>query len=206
MSFGEKAAALKKDQRTEAELLASTVRSLAEADETTNRVLTTLHGQTEQLHRIKADSDSINDNLNQSEWLLRSLKPMGWFRNIFRKDPVITSEKTSAPGPPSAPGGYAGGYPAESSKGAARLMADDAARRASRNSTSASSAKTELQDPNEKALDQIDHMLEGLRDKSLQINKTLSHHNEMLPEIGRSVERDQDRIKKQNEEIRKRMR
>lgn len=201
MSFGDKAATLKKDNRSEAELLASTVRSLAEADETTNRVLTTLHGQTEQLHRIKADSDSINDNLNQSEWLLRSLKPMGWFRNIFRKDPSITSAPEPAPV-------RAGGYPTESSKGAARLMADDAARRASRNSTSASSTAktTELQDPNEKALDQIDHMLEGLRDKSLQINKTLSHHNEMLPEIGRSVERDQDRIKKQNEEIRKRMR
>lgn len=226
MSYGDKASALKKDTRTEAELLASTVKSLAEADDTTDRVLTTLHGQTEQLHRIKADADAIHHNLDQSEWLLRSLKPWGWVRNIFRKDPVSSAPSASAssapaalasdgkdskvdskaPAQPAPPAPAPGGYP-EGSRGAARLLADDAARRAARNSTAAAAAQSQqqqrpdLRDPNEKAYEQIDNMLEGLLVKSQQINRTLGHHNELLPEIADSVDRDQARITKQKAEI-----
>lgn len=47
--------------------------SFCQAEDTTNRVLTTLHGQTEQLHRIQADAEAINHNLDRSEWLLRAL-------------------------------------------------------------------------------------------------------------------------------------
>jgi hypothetical protein len=230
MSYGDKASALKKDTRTEAELLASTVKSLAEADDTTDRVLTTLHGQTEQLHRIKADADAIHHNLDQSEWLLRSLKPWGWVRNIFRKDPVSSAPSASAssapaalasdgkdskvdskaPAQPAPPAPAPGGYP-EGSRGAARLLADDAARRAARNSTAAAAAQSQqqqrpdLRDPNEKAYEQIDNMLEGLLVKSQQINRTLGHHNELLPEIADSVDRDQARITKQKAEIKKRI-
>ena len=226
MSYGDKASALKKDTRTEAELLASTVKSLAEADDTTDRVLTTLHGQTEQLHRIKADADAIHHNLDQSEWLLRSLKPWGWVRNIFRKDPSSTSSASSAsaasapapaasssegkdskvdskaPAQPPQPAGYP-----EGSRGAARLLADDAARRVARNSTASAAAqqRPDLRDPNEKAYEQIDNMLEGLLVKSQQINRTLGHHNELLPEIADSVDRDQARITKQKAEIKKRI-
>ena len=230
MSYGDKASALKKDTRTEAELLASTVKSLAEADDTTDRVLTTLHGQTEQLHRIKADADAIHHNLDQSEWLLRSLKPWGWVRNIFRKDPVSSASASAssasassapaalasdgkdskAPAQPAPPAPAPGGYP-EGSRGAARLLADDAARRAARNSTAAAAAQSQqqqrpdLRDPNEKAYEQIDNMLEGLLVKSQQINRNLGHHNELLPEIADSVDRDQARITKQKAEIKKRI-
>ena len=219
MSYGDKASALKKDARTEAELLASTVKSLAEADDTTDRVLTTLHGQTEQLHRIKADADAIHHNLDQSEWLLRSLKPWGWVRNIFRKDPssAPSASASSAPAASASDGkdskvdskapaqSQPAGYP-EGSRGAARLLADDAARRAARNSTAAAAQqRPDLRDPNEKAYEQIDNMLEGLLVKSQQINRTLGHHNELLPEIADSVDRDQARITKQKAEIKKRI-
>ena len=222
MSYGDKASSLK-DSRTEAELLASTVKSLAQAEDTTDRVLTTLHGQTEQLERIKADADAINHNLDQSEWLLRSLKPWGWVRNIFRKDPIqarpdppTSSAKAgypSAAGAPSASGasGAAVGTAGDGRRGAARLLADDAARRAARNSSAGVQVQQQTQrcqldrDPTEKAYDQIDNMLEGLLVKSQQINRTLGHHNEMLPEIAESVERDQARLTKQKAEIKKRI-
>ncbi|CAE8599242.1 unnamed protein product, partial [Polarella glacialis] len=58
----------------------------------------------------------------------------------------------------------------------------------------------------DKAYDQIDHFLEGLKKKSLDINRTLDHHNVMIPEIASSVDRDQERIRKQQQEIKKRMR
>ena len=219
MSYGDKASSLK-DSRTEAELLASTVKSLAQAEDTTDRVLTTLHGQTEQLERIKADADAINHNLDQSEWLLRSLKPWGWVRNIFRKDPIQarpdppTSSSAKAGYPSAGASGASGASGAavgtagmDGSRGAARLLADDAARRAARNSRAAAQQQTQRpdRDPTEKAYDQIDNMLEGLLVKSQQINRTLGHHNEMLPEIAESVERDQARLTKQKAEIKKRI-
>merc|ERR1719401_3174550 len=46
-----------KDGRTELELLQSTQRSLAEADDISTGVLGTLHEQTEQIERIRADSE-----------------------------------------------------------------------------------------------------------------------------------------------------
>ena len=212
MSYGDKASSLK-DSRTEAELLASTVKSLAQAEDTTDRVLTTLHGQTEQLERIKADADAINHNLDQSEWLLRSLKPWGWVRNIFRKDPIQArpDPPTSSASAAGYPSGAAVGTAGDGSRGAARLLADDAARRAARNSSAGVQQQQQTQrcqldrDPTEKAYDQIDNMLEGLLVKSQQINRTLGHHNEMLPEIAESVERDQARLTKQKAEIKKRI-
>ncbi|CAE8661388.1 unnamed protein product [Polarella glacialis] len=39
----------------------------------------------------------------------------------------------------------------------------------------------------DKAYDQIDHFLEGLKKKSLDINRTLDHHNVMIPEIASSA-------------------
>mmetsp|Transcript_71367 Transcript_71367/g.167193 ORF Transcript_71367/g.167193 Transcript_71367/m.167193 type:complete len:239 (-) Transcript_71367:121-837(-) len=221
MSYGDRASTLKSsDGRTEAELLASTVRSLADADDTSTRVLTTLHEQTEQLHRIKADADAINHNLDQSEWLLRNMKPLGWIRNIFRKEPKTpgpmpssSTRRASSSSNSSAAAAAAAGYPAaDVNRGAARLLAEDAARRAARNSTSSASsapavgaALDKRSQEVDKAYDQIDNMLEGLLAKSQQIQHTLSHHNEVIPEIAETVERDQLRIKKQQLEIKKRM-
>ena len=146
MSYGDRASTLKDVKKTEKELLASTVRSLAEAEDTTDRVLTTLHGQTEQLHRIQADAEQINHNLDQSEWLLRSLKPWGWVRNIFRKDPTAPPPAPVPAAPVAAPEPRGSeGY----RDGAARLLAQDAARRAAR-----SSSQVEARDPTEKAYDQ----------------------------------------------------
>lgn len=203
MSYGDRASGLKKETKTEAELLASTVQSLAQAEDTTNRVLTTLHGQTEQLHRIQADAEAINHNLDRSEWLLRSLKPWGWVRNIFRKDPQarplderVSSSSAAAPAP--APAGYP-----EASRGAQRLLAEDAARKA--NAPGQQLTRPDLRDPHEKTYDQIDNMLEGLLVKSQQINHTLGHHNQLIPEIAESVERDQARIAKQKAEMKKRI-
>lgn len=62
-----------------------------------------------------------------------------------------------------------------------------------------------MRDPHEKTYDQIDNMLEGLLVKSQQINHTLGHHNQLIPEIAESVERDQARIAKQKAEMKKRI-
>eukprot|EP00930_Biecheleria_cincta_P079047 TRINITY_DN66709_c0_g1_i1.p1 TRINITY_DN66709_c0_g1~~TRINITY_DN66709_c0_g1_i1.p1 ORF type:complete len:248 (+),score=50.89 TRINITY_DN66709_c0_g1_i1:68-745(+) len=219
MSFGDQAATLAKkaDGRTEAELLASTLRSLAEADESSNRVLTTLNEQTEQLHKIQDDTRSIDSNLDKSEYLLRSLKRFGWVRNLFRKQPKSSPDAKQAEGPSStsAPAASSGsgsqssssssGYPSgakaaaapsANGRGAARLLAQEDARR------SAGGYGSDRRDPGiDKAYDQIDNILEGLKHKGAEINRTLNHHNEILPEVASSVQKSQDRMKKQQQDI-----
>lgn len=197
------------DKRTEAELLASTRRSLAQADNISTHTLGTLNEQTEQLRRIQADAEAIDSTLDQSEWLLRGLKPWGWVRNLFRKEPPPghpghpghghtgpASGPASGPGRPGAKAGAKPG-PVAASRGAARLLADEAAR---------AGPRPDQRSPEvDRAYDEIDHMLEGLKQKTQEINRTLVEHNQILPDIAESVSRDHDRIRKQQQEMRRRI-
>jgi len=233
MSFGDQASTIAKstDGRTEAELLASTVRSLVEADESSNRTLTALNEQTEQLHRINEDTHSIDSNLDKSEYLLRSLKRFGWVRNLFRKQPKSSPDAKEAEAPASTREAAASssrssasssGYPSSantlaapsaSSRGAARLLAQEDARRGSqkpsadgRSAASTGGYSSDRKDPAiDKAYDQIDNILEGLKHKGAQINRTLGHHNELIPEITTNVQRSEDRMKEQQKDIKKRL-
>jgi hypothetical protein len=204
-----------RDGRTELELLRDTQRSLAEADTIANSTVDRLDGQTEQLHRIEGDSDAISDNLDKSEYLLRGLKPWGWFRNIFRKDPAPPAESIR-PVTTTLPKQGAGGYPAGSSsgssqapisRGAARMMEEERRRQEQKVGNSGTSAalppdqqkKIEVN----KAYDDIENMLGGLLDKSKAINRTLDQHNQMLPGIDQQMTRNQERINKQRQDMKK---
>lgn len=201
-----------RDGRTEMELLQATRRSLAEADSIANNTMTTLDGQTEQLERIQRDTADVSSNLDQSEHLIRGLKPFGWLQNLFRKEPKSTHSRPTqdAGGSASSSGGYPTG--AAPSKAAQRLMSDEAARR-DMGLGSGSKAKKpggagmpgRKEAEVEKVYDDIDNMLEGLKDKSKEINRTLDRHNQMLPEIGDSINESQDRINQQQRDMKKRM-
>merc|ERR1719272_925732 len=80
-----------RDGRTEMDLLRDTKRSLAEADTIANSTMGQLNSQTEQLEKVEADAAVIDHNLEQSEYLIRGLKPLGWIRNLFRKEPPPTA-------------------------------------------------------------------------------------------------------------------
>jgi len=85
------------------------------------------------------------------------------------------------------------------------LLADDAARRRTSGEGAGGSSRPGAQEL-DKAYDDIDHMLEGLKEKSQVINRTLGQHNEMLPGITSKVERDQERLRKQQEQMKKQFR
>ncbi|CAJ1377688.1 unnamed protein product [Effrenium voratum] len=144
-----------------------------------------------------------------SNALRKSASGCGWFKTfampVHYTDCSICGEVRTFQ--PEAAAGYPAATP-EGSRGAARLMAEEAARRASRTSASSSAAgakRPDQRDPHiDKAYDQIDNMLEGLLTKSQQIKHTLGHHNEIIPEIAESVERDQARMEKQKAEMKRR--
>lgn len=195
--------AVKADRRTEAELLASTRKTLAEADEISTRTLGTLNGQTQQLERIQDDTEAISQNLDQSDRLLKSMKPFGWLRDMFRSD-APRGHKSSSASAPSAPAKASSGSAAacSGSQGANRLLADEAARQSSR----ASKQRPDKQGSDmDQAYDEIDQMLDSLKHKSVQMNHTLDHHNKMIPQIVDSVHREDERMQKQQREMKKRL-
>lgn len=228
------------DGRTEAELLQSTRRALAEADEISTHTLGTLHGQTEQLHRIQTDADAIDSNLDQSEFLLSTMKPWGFLKSWFKKPPKqqepllgagaaaksargsASSAGSSSSGranvPASSRGDDASSTPAGGSRGAARLLADDAARKQAAAGSgypssgrpggsgypSTDNVKTSGFDQcaeHAKAYDEIDNILDSLKHKTSEINKTLHLHNEMLPQLDKSIDRQNERIGQQTRDV-----
>jgi hypothetical protein len=218
-----------KDGRTEVDLLRETRRSLAEADILATSTMGTLDGQTEQIHRINADAEKIDANLDQSEYLLRGLKPFGWFRNLFRKEPQEQSVRPQLETGRRTSQGSSSGYPASStapppapvpvgggSRGAARLLEEEERRRSLKlgaggtsvcQATSGANQRPDQQRNAEidKAYDDIDNLLDGLKEKSKVINRTLDTHNKMLPELSETIARDQERINKQQRDIKKRI-
>lgn len=193
-----------KEGRTEKELLQNTLKTLTETDEISTKTLDTLGHQDEQIQRIKEDTTAIDHNLDQSEKLLKVLGPFGWVRAIFSKDK----------GPAGGRGGAAGsqGYPSQGSqdssrvaRGAARLQQDAAARQAAA-APKAAAKPVSKEDEIDKMYDQMDGILDGLKSKSHEINRTLERHNEQLPEITSAITRQQDRIDKQSKDMQKRMR
>jgi len=95
LGTGNQQALAQADNRTEAELLASTRRSLAEAQAVSNRTLGTLDSQTEQLHRITAGADDVSNNLDKSEFLLQSLKPFGWVKIFSRMGRILFQQSVA---------------------------------------------------------------------------------------------------------------
>ncbi|CAK0821731.1 unnamed protein product, partial [Prorocentrum cordatum] len=111
-----------------------------------------------------------------------------------------SSSSSSSSAPVAAPLAAAG-----RSQGAARLLADDAARRragsqeVSGGALAAGGRSGSGGTDVDKAYDDIDNLLTGLKEKGQVINRTLDHHNEMLPGITKKVERDQERLRKQQD-------
>lgn len=206
--------------RTEGELLQSTMKSLAEATEISTRTLGTLNQQTEQIERIKADAEAIDSNLDQSEYLLRSLKKWGWVKTMFSRDPGSKQKHIGcrdapavAPGPAEkgapAAGKAAGSAPkapeVPESRGAARLSEAQAMRKGTSASTQRGVGAEKAQSQNDKAYDDIEKMLVGLKEQSKEMGRTIKTHNEILPEVAESVNKDQDRLRQQQKTMRELM-
>lgn len=207
-----------KDGRTELELLRDTRRTLAETDTIASSTCVALDGQTEQIERIQNDAEKIDANLDQSEYLLRGLKPFGWVRNLFRKEPKEQlrpqpeGRRTSQGSANGYTGGAAPPAPVAVARGAQRLLEDEERRKNLKLGSASKAGSALSQRPDlsrqaevDAAYDDIDNLLDGLKEKGRVINRTLDQHNQMLPDTANSISRNQERISKQQQELKKRM-
>eukprot|EP00450_Noctiluca_scintillans_P039732 CAMPEP_0194478678 /NCGR_PEP_ID=MMETSP0253-20130528/2046_1 /TAXON_ID=2966 /ORGANISM="Noctiluca scintillans" /LENGTH=197 /DNA_ID=CAMNT_0039317793 /DNA_START=58 /DNA_END=651 /DNA_ORIENTATION=+ len=197
MSYAAKAAGASAgastEVKTEGELLRNIKGTLAETTDISKRTMTTLDHQDEQLSKIHNDAENIGHNLDQSEWLLRSLKPFGWVRNMWRKDrpeEISPRDNRDKASPIRGSTNSAGG------RGAQRLLADEARR------TESAKSKSE----HDAMYDDIDNMLDELKVQSETINSTLEKHNKMLPTIADKLQTNQDKLQKQSKEITRQLR
>lgn len=215
MSYGQQAAA-QKGRETEADLLKQTLGHLHQADEVSDRTCVQLNQQTEQIRRIQADAEQIDHNLDQSAWLLKGLKPFGWVKGLFGGQPSPPPAPAAVRGYPAAGAAPSGGAAAPLT-GADRIKAD-AARRATAQagpgaqfggqmiaaSTSAAGARKSAPaqaSETDQLYDQIEDVLGNLKQKSLDINHTLGHHNEMLDKLEPSIDGCGSRVDEQRRAI-----
>jgi len=79
---------------------------------------------------------------------------------------------------------------------AARLLAQDTARRGS-----AGKGLSREEAEKEKAYDDIERHLDGLKEQAQHINRTLDYHNQVIPEITGRVDKGQERLCHQKKAI-----
>mmetsp|Transcript_29535 Transcript_29535/g.68115 ORF Transcript_29535/g.68115 Transcript_29535/m.68115 type:complete len:249 (+) Transcript_29535:51-797(+) len=208
-------AAEKQSQQTTVGLLKDIRKSVAETDEISTRTLETVQSQTEQIDRIKRDQEDIEHNLDTSAYLLRGMRRWGWVQNLFGGPPQPKAGATSSAAPPRPSPVQSSGSkvdtapPAGLSKPtfrpADRLLAEEEKRK--QDPSAASNGQPLRPDQRdaeeEKLLHEIGNSLDGLKAKAQETNRTLDYHNKVLPEIGDRMEVSKDRMRIQNDEMKK---
>mmetsp|Transcript_860 Transcript_860/g.1926 ORF Transcript_860/g.1926 Transcript_860/m.1926 type:complete len:252 (-) Transcript_860:205-960(-) len=208
-----------KQQKSEMELLRDIRKNVVETDEVATRTLETLHGQTEQINRITQDAEAIEHNLDTSAHLLRGMKGnFGWLQNLFSRAPPPPPPKqqgatTSTARPTAGSNDKVGNASASSSSAPAmrpqdRLIAEDAARKKAEAQAEGhvdeKKIRPDQRNPEaDKILDEIEAALGGIKAKAEETNRTLDHHNEVLPKLGQTMATSQDRMRNQHADLKK---
>jgi hypothetical protein len=159
--------------------LASIQRSAAETDQVSAATAEVIYAQGEQIDNIGRNADKIAENVNTSEWLIRGLK--GWTGRIAN----------AFSGPAAAPSSK---YPEYMPSQAVRKAAPEEGTRES---------GTEFDREVDKQLDQISSMLGGIHARSLEISDSISRQVKTVEAVDRSIDRSNQRIRKQHDDIRK---
>lgn len=162
-------------ERANLEKLASALRVAKETEEIAAVTSTSLHEQTEQLHRIQHKQDQVQANIQKSNRIVTGMESIfGRVKNIFKKkpkDPKPMADPASDPRNPDNPKRARPPAPGEEAKA-------DAPQRPGAKLVSAEYVAQEDQ-----LLGEIDQSVESLRAMALNMGDTLDYHNQMLDDI-----------------------
>lgn len=204
-------------KRTEQEALSQIYTTLVETDDIATVTMGKLNDQTEQLQRIHEDTGAIDHNLDQTKYLLGGFKSaFSWVTNIVRKQPPPhREEKAFSTAPPrharinpqaatvstesrgfvpSASGASApanAGFPCASCPIAEEYVCK----------------KVDAKRPDQRAkvVDKqyadCERVLASMEHKTKEINRTLDVHNKLIPVISDDVQKAQERVSKQAQEM-----
>ena len=162
--------------------LASIQRSAAETDQVSAATAEVIHAQGEQIDNIARNADKIEENVNTSEWLIRGLK--GWtgrIANAFSGPAGVSSSQ------------YPEYMPSQAVKKVAPVTSQEVTREGA----------TDFDQEVDKQLDQISSVLGGIHARSLEISDSISRQVKTVEAVDRSIDRSNERIRKQHNDIRK---
>jgi len=204
-------------KHTEQEALSQIYTTLVETDDIATVTMGKLNDQTEQLQRLHEDTGAIAHNLDQTKYLLGGFKSsFAWVTNIVRKQPPPHREEkpvSTAASRDARINPHAAFVSTES-----RGMVPSAAGASAPANVGVPCASCPIAeeyackkvDPNrpdqrakvvDKQYADCERLLEGMEHKTEEINRALDVHNKLIPVISDDVQKAQERVSKQAQEI-----
>lgn len=165
-------------------------RTAVETDQISAHTAEAINAQGEQINNIARNADKIEDNLNTSDRLIRGLK--GWSGRIanFISGPPTTSESSTGEKYPS--------YMPKAALGSQSVTASSP-----RPQTATVKPANEFDQEMDKQLDQISNVLGNIHARSLELSDSIARQVQTVESVDRSIDKSNDRIKKQHEDIKR---
>ncbi|KAF7457308.1 putative SNARE domain protein [Cryptosporidium felis] len=165
------------------EVIRSTLKMAANANEISRFSATKLNEQSEQLHRIENETEKIKDNLNKTEDAISSLKNplLFWFKGLFKQGKPLIKDKINQdikkPVSISQP------------KGKKNSGCDN------------KGSIGQFDDEIDQGLDEISDILREMQDRAIEINTTLKDQSSKMERININVDDNNSRMKNQRREL-----
>jgi septal ring factor EnvC (AmiA/AmiB activator) len=166
-------------------------RTAVETDQISAQTAEVINAQGEQINNIARNADKIEENLNTSDRLIRGFK--GWSGRLanFISGPPTTSESSTGEKYPS--------YMPKAALGPPQSVAPPA----TRPQTASVKPANEFDQEMDKQLDQISNVLCNIHARSLELSDSIARQVETVESVDRSIDKSNDRIKKQHEDIKR---
>lgn len=169
----------------------NTLKIAADANEISMISATKLNEQTEQLYKIGDETEKIKDNLDKTEYAIRSLKNpiLFWFKDLFRKNEPVGKESTNTD-----------------------LQKEKAQNEEIDNITSYipkerksdcehSDCMRQFNEEIDEGLDQIGDMLKEMHNRAINMNVALKNQGGILNKIDANIDSNNSRMKDQRAEL-----
>ncbi|KAJ1608844.1 SNARE domain-containing protein [Cryptosporidium canis] len=165
------------------------LRIAADANEISMISATKLNEQTEQLNKIDNETEKIKDNLDKTDYAIRSLKNpiLFWFKDLFgqnksnKKKPKTDLNQEKAQHE--------------------KMDQDNSYSPKSKKQNFVHDRGCQFDDEIDEGLDQIGNMLKEMHSRALNMNSALKNQGEILNKIDANIDNNNSRMKDQRTEL-----
>jgi len=182
------------------EALRRTLVTAGETCEISQRTAEELNGQTEQLYRIKEDTERIKNNLDTSQYLIAGMK--SWWGSMIQ---MFTAPPIALPGKPVGPSISSSDETVDCRLPSSSRTKNGHRSLATQNDKTSpalsNNRKSEFDVRLESDLSQLSGMLGEIHARAVEMNHTINYQNTLLEDVTRNVDSNQIKMKKQRKDI-----
>lgn len=170
----------------------NTLKIAANANEISMVSATKLNEQTEQLYKIDDETEKIKDNLDKTEYAIRSLKNpiLFWFKDLFRKNEPASKDSTGSDL-------HKGKVQNEEIDSTASYMLP----KDRKSDCKHPDGKRQFDEEIDEGLDQIGDMLKEMHNRAINMNLALKTQGGILNKIDANIDSNNSRMKDQRAEL-----